>query len=85
MNQLITYLESKNAVFHGALVLMMLYVPHAGDLFMKLEHLDMSFSGFTVLNWLYGVALAAVIEFLRNEIAFRILCIVPQQSGPAKL
>ena len=64
MNQLITYLESKNAVFHGALVLMMLYVPHAGDLFMKLEHLDMSFSGFTVLNWLYGVALAAVIEFL---------------------
>jgi hypothetical protein len=64
MNQLITYLESKNAIFHGALVLMMLYVPHAGDLFMKLEHLDMTFSGYTFLNWLYGVALAGVIEFL---------------------
>lgn len=64
MNQIVTYLESKNAIFHGALVLMILYVPHAGALFVQLEHLDMSFSGFTFLNWLYGVGLAAVIEFL---------------------
>jgi hypothetical protein len=60
----VTYLESKQAIFHGALILMMLYVPHAGNLFMQLEHLDMTFSGFTVLNWIYGVGLAAVIEFL---------------------
>jgi hypothetical protein len=64
MNRIVIYLESKQAVFHGALVLMALYVPHAGDLFMKLEHLDMTFSGFTFLNWLYGVGLAGVIEFL---------------------
>lgn len=64
MNHIVTYLESKNAIFHGALVLMILYVPHAGDLFVKLEHLDMTFSGFSFLNWIYGVALAAVIEFL---------------------
>lgn len=64
MNHIVTYLESKQAIFHGALILMMLYVPHAGDLFMQLEHLDMTFSGFTVLNWIYGVGLAAVIEFL---------------------
>jgi hypothetical protein len=64
MNQIVTYLESKQAIFHGALILMLLYVPHAGNLFMQLEHLDMTFSGFTVLNWIYGVGLAAVIEFL---------------------
>lgn len=64
MHHVVTYLESKNAIFHGALVLMILYVPHAGALFVKLEHLDMTFSGFSFLNWLYGVALAAVIEFL---------------------
>lgn len=64
MNEIVTYLESKKAVFHGALALMLLYVPHAGNLFMQLEHIDMSFSGFTVLNWLYGVALAGIIEFL---------------------
>lgn len=64
MNQIVTYLESKNAIFHGALVLMILYVPHAGNLFMQLEHLDMTFSGYTFLNWLYGVAFAGVIEFL---------------------
>lgn len=64
MNQIVTYLESKQAIFHGALVLMGLYVPHAGNLFMQLEHLDMTFSGFTILNWIYGVGLAAVIEFL---------------------
>jgi hypothetical protein len=64
MNQVVTYLESKQAIFHGALVLMMLYVPHAGNLFMQLEHLDMAFSGYTFLNWIYGVALAGVIEFL---------------------
>lgn len=64
MNEIVTYLESKKAVFHGALALMLLYVPHAGNLFMQLEHIDMSFSGFTALNWLYGVALAGIIEFL---------------------
>ncbi|NOT73415.1 MAG: hypothetical protein HOP08_00705 [Cyclobacteriaceae bacterium] len=64
MNNLITYLESKDAIFHGALVLIMLYVPHAGNLFMQLEHLDMTFSGFTFLNWIYGVSLAGAIEFL---------------------
>jgi hypothetical protein len=64
MNNLINYLESKNAIFHGAVVLMALYVPHAGHLFMKLEHLDMTLSGYSVLNWFYGVALAAIIEFL---------------------
>ncbi len=64
MNQIVTYLESKQAIFHGALILMILYVPHAGSLFMQLEHLDMTFSGYSVLNWIYGVGLAAVIEFL---------------------
>lgn len=64
MNQIVTYLESKQAIFHGALVLMILYVPHAGNLFMQLEHLDMTFSGYSFLNWVYGVGLAAVIEFL---------------------
>lgn len=64
MSRIITYLQSKQAIFHGALVLIMLYVPHAGNLFMQLEHLDMTFSGFTALNWLYGVALAGAIEFL---------------------
>lgn len=64
MNKIVTYLESKEVVFHGALVLIILYVPHAGHLFKQLEHLDMSFFGFTVLNWLYGIALAAAIEFI---------------------
>lgn len=64
MNEIVTYLESKKAVFHGAIVLMMLYVPHAGNLFMELEHIDMTMSGYTILNWVYGVALAGVIEFL---------------------
>lgn len=64
MNKIITYLESKEVVFHGALALIILYVPHAGHLFKQLEHLDMTLFGFTVLNWVYGVALAAVIEFL---------------------
>jgi hypothetical protein len=64
MNQIVSYLESKQAIFHGALVLMALYVPHAGHLFMELEHLDMTFSGYSFLNWAYGVGLAAVIEFL---------------------
>ena len=64
MNHIVTYLESKQAIFHGALILMILYVPHAGNLFMQLEHLDMTFSGYTFLNWIYGVAFAAVIEFL---------------------
>ncbi|MBT1705866.1 hypothetical protein [Chryseosolibacter indicus] len=64
MNEIVNYLESKKAVFHGALALMLLYVPHAGNLFMKLEHIDMTFSGYSFLNWIYGVALAGIIEFL---------------------
>jgi hypothetical protein len=64
MNRIVTYLESKEVVFHGALALIILYVPHAGHLFKQLEHLDMNLLGFTVLNWIYGIALAAVIEFI---------------------
>lgn len=64
MNKLVTYLQSKEAVFHGALALMIMYVPHAASLFKQLEHLDMTLQGFTVLNWAYGLVLAGVIEFL---------------------
>ncbi|MBT1712449.1 hypothetical protein KK062_29710 [Fulvivirgaceae bacterium PWU5] len=64
MNKLVTYLESKEVIFHGALVLILLYVPHAGHLFMQMEHLDISVYGYTAFNWLYGIALAAVIEFI---------------------
>ncbi|HYF70257.1 MAG TPA: hypothetical protein VD884_19090 [Ohtaekwangia sp.] len=64
MNRIVTYLESKQVIFHGSLVLMILYVPHAGSLFMQLEHLDMTLQGYTFLNWLYGIALAGVIEFM---------------------
>jgi hypothetical protein len=64
MNKIVTYLESKEVVFHGALALIILYVPHAGHLFKQLEHLDMTIFGFTFVNWFYGIALAAVIEFI---------------------
>ena len=64
MNQVVTYLQSKEAIFHGAMCLMLLYVPHSGSLFMQLEHLDMTFYGFTFMNWIYGMALAFIIEFL---------------------
>jgi hypothetical protein len=64
MNKIVSYLESKEVVFHGALALIILYVPHAGHLFKQLEHLDMTFYGFTLLNWFYGIALAAIIEFI---------------------
>ena len=64
MKKLVTYLESTDIVFHGALLLIILYVPHAGHLFMQLEHLDMTIFGFSLLNWLYGIALAGVIELL---------------------
>jgi len=64
MNKLVSYLESTEVVFHGALLLIILYVPHAGHLFMQLEHLDMSIYGFTVVNWLYDIALAAIIKLL---------------------
>lgn len=64
MNRIVTYLESKEVVFHGALALIILYVPHAGHLFKQLEHLDMSFFGLTFFNWFYGIALAAIIELL---------------------
>ncbi|MBT1712409.1 hypothetical protein KK062_29475, partial [Fulvivirgaceae bacterium PWU5] len=37
---------------------------HAGHLFMQMEHLDISVYGYTAFNWLYGIALAAVIEFI---------------------
>lgn len=64
MNRLIPYLESKEAIFHGAMFLIILYVPHAAHLFKQLEHLDMTFLGFSVFNWVYGVGLAMAIEFL---------------------
>lgn len=64
MNKLVTYLESKEVIFHSALALIVLYVPHAGHLFKQIEHLDMTIFGFTFVNWLYGIALAAVIELL---------------------
>ncbi|HEX5168251.1 MAG TPA: hypothetical protein VFW11_03700 [Cyclobacteriaceae bacterium] len=64
MNKIVTYLESKEVVFHGAIALIILYIPHAGHLFMQLEHLDLTLFGFSILNWIYCIALAAVIEFL---------------------
>ena len=64
MNKIVSYLESKEVVFHGALILIILYVPHAGHLFKQLEHLDMTFFGLSILNWIYGIALAGVIEFI---------------------
>jgi hypothetical protein len=64
MNKIVTYLESKEVVFHGALLLIILYVPHAGHLFKQLEHLDMTFFGWSFLNWIYAIALAAIIELL---------------------
>jgi len=64
MKSIVNYLQSKEAVFHGSLCLIILYVPHAGHVFKGLEHLDMTMFGFTLLNWIYGLALAAVIEFL---------------------
>jgi hypothetical protein len=64
MKTIVHYLQSKEAVFHGSLLLIILYVPHAGHLFRTLEHLDMSVLGFTFFNWVYGLSLAAVIEFL---------------------
>lgn len=64
MNKIVTYLESKEVIFHGAIVLILLYVPHAGHLFMQMEHLDISVYGYTLFNWIYGIALAAVIEFI---------------------
>jgi hypothetical protein len=64
MKNIVHYLQSKEAVFHGSLLLIILYVPHAGHLFRTLEHLDMSVLGFTFFNWVYGLSLAVVIEFL---------------------
>lgn len=64
MNKLVTYLESKDVIFHSALALIILYVPHAGHLFKQIEHLDMTIYGFNFMNWAYGIALAAVIELL---------------------
>lgn len=64
MNKIVSYLQSKEAVFHGSVCLIILYVPHAGHLFRELEHLDMTIGGMNFLNWVYGLSLAAVIEFL---------------------
>lgn len=64
MNKIVAYLESKEVIFHSALALIILYVPHAGHLFMHIEHIDMTVLGFNFLNWIYGIALAAVIEVL---------------------
>lgn len=64
MKSIVDYLQSKEVVFHGSLCLIILYIPHAAHLFRELEHLDMTVFGFTFLNWVYGLALAAVIEFL---------------------
>jgi hypothetical protein len=64
MNKLVKYLESKEVVFHGALALIFLYVPHAGHLIKELEHIDMTVSGYSFLNWIYAIALAAIIEIL---------------------
>ncbi|HZY82261.1 MAG TPA: hypothetical protein VFE50_22200 [Cyclobacteriaceae bacterium] len=64
MTKLVTFLESKQVVFLGAIVLMAFYVPHAGHLFMQLEHLDLTFYNFKFFNWIYGMGLAAVFEFL---------------------
>jgi hypothetical protein len=64
MNRLVTYLESKEVVFHSALALIALYVPHAGHLFKQIEHIDMTIFGFTFMNWIYCIALATVIEIL---------------------
>lgn len=64
MNKIVTYLESTDVIFHGALLLIILYVPHAGHLILQLEQLDMTLFGFSLLNWLYGIALAGVIELL---------------------
>lgn len=63
MKKVVDYLESKDAVFHGSICLMMLYVPHAGHLFKELEHLQLNLFGYD-LTWLYGIGLAAIIEFL---------------------
>lgn len=64
MKKVVDYLESKDAVFHGSICLMVLYVPHAGHLFKELEHLDLTIYGFTFMKWAYGIGLAAIIEFL---------------------
>lgn len=64
INKIVTYLESKAVVFHAALALIILYIPHAGYLFKQIEHIDMMIYGFTIMNWIYRIALAAVIEIL---------------------
>src|SRR5688500_18680441 len=64
MNKIVSYLESTEVIFHGALILIILYVPHAGHLFMQLERVAVTIFGFTVIDWLYGIALAAIIELL---------------------
>lgn len=64
MKRIVIYRESTEVVFHIALILIIPYVPHAGNLFMQLEHLDITFYGYTFLNRAYGIALAGVIEFI---------------------
>jgi hypothetical protein len=64
MKNIVTYLQGKEVIFHGSLALIILYIPHAGFLFKQLEHVDMTLYGYSFFNWLYGLSLAAVIEFL---------------------
>jgi hypothetical protein len=64
MKSITIFLQSKDAVFYGAMLLIILYVPHAGHLFKELEHVDLTFLGFSFFNWIYGIGLALAIEFL---------------------
>jgi hypothetical protein len=64
MKAFTNFLQSKDAVFYGAFILILLYVPHAGHLFRELEHVDLTIFGLSFLNWLYGIGLALAIEFL---------------------
>jgi hypothetical protein len=63
MDEIVAYLESRQAIFHGALVLMILYVPHAGNLFMQLEHLDMTFQAIHFLIGYMVLLLPASLNF----------------------
>jgi hypothetical protein len=60
MNKLVTYLESKDVVFHSTQASIILYVPHAGHLFKQIEHIDMTIYGFNFMNWAYGIALGVL-------------------------
>src|SRR5690606_3775465 len=82
MNKIVTYLESKEVIFHSALALIVLYVPHAGHLFMRLEHLDMTFFGVYVFQRGLWQSLCAG-EFLSQCTLLRLL--VPGYTGSSHL